>query len=321
MPDSSSVQSTIILAGGSGFIGRNLYQGLASRYFRISILSRSQHSVSNSSRKIYWDGKTSGEWCSSLEGSLAVINLSGRSVHCRHTKRNRNDILNSRTDSVKAIGRAIESCVKPPKVWIQAGSVGYYGDTRQSLCTEESPPGTGTLSEISRAWEEAFQNFRFSKTRQVLLRIGPVLGKDGGILETLKPLVHWFLGGTAGSGKQGVSWIHQTDLKRIVMACIENRKLSGIYNAVSPNPVSNDAFMRSLRRALNRPWSPPVPALLVRPGAFIMGTSADLVLQGACCIPERLSEAGFRFQFVDLDSALEDLLPDKAKRRSYGINR
>jgi uncharacterized protein (TIGR01777 family) len=145
------------------------------------------------------------------------------------------------------------------------------------------------------------------ETRRVLLRIGFVLGRDGGALPVLAGLVKWFLGGTAGNGKQFISWIHAGDLSRMFIGAIERDELNGTFNAVGPNPVTNREFMRELRRALRRPWCPPAPEWSVKLGSRLMGTEPSLALVGCRVAPKRFLEAGFRFQFPELPGALKNL--------------
>jgi uncharacterized protein (TIGR01777 family) len=142
------------------------------------------------------------------------------------------------------------------------------------------------------------------RTRHVLLRIGFVLGIEGGALQVLARLTKWGLGGTAGSGRQFVNWIHVSDLCRVFLAALEDEAMQGVFNASGPQPVTNAEFMRELRKVLHRPWSPPAPAWMVRLGAWLMGSEGRLALTGRCCIPARLLERGFKFEFSELVGAL-----------------
>jgi uncharacterized protein (TIGR01777 family) len=146
-------------------------------------------------------------------------------------------------------------------------------------------------------------------TRKVILRLGVVLGRDGGALPMLEKLTRWFLGGAVGNGRQFISWIHVADIVRTFEATIEQAELSGVFNAASPRPVTNNQFMRELRRALHRPWSPPVPAPFARAGAWLIGTDGELALTSCRCVPRRLVQNGFEFQFPDLRDALAALYP------------
>jgi uncharacterized protein len=236
-----------------------------------------------------------------------VVNLAGRDINCPHTPERVLEITESRVNSVRTIAGALSHIVRPPRVWVQAGAVGFYGDRGDELCNEEALGGEDKLAEICRHWENAFNSAVAPKTRRVLLRIGLVLGRTGGALPVLARLTRWFLGGTVGSGKQFMSWIHLSDLSRMFLETIERKDLSGTFNATSPNPVTNKEFMRELRRALHRPWGPPAPAWGVRLGSRLMRTEPSLALSGCRCPPKRFVEAGFKFQFPELSAALKNI--------------
>ncbi len=308
----------IILAGGSGFIGTALARDLIARGFEVIVLSRSvsrpeapiqQTPVTRHPSPVtcHWDGRTICAWAEHLNGARAVINLAGRSVNCRHTADNRREIIESRVNSVKVLAEAIRRCALPPRVWVQAAGQGIYGDEGEGNCDENTPPGTGFLVETCLLWERAFNESSTPNTRQVLLRIGFVLGRDGGALKPLTMLAKWGLGGTVGSGRQFVNWIHVADLSRIFLSAIERQNWAGIFNASGPNPATNAEFMRELRRALHRPWSPPAPAWAVRIGAWLMGSDGRLALTGRRCVPRRLLDQGFKFDFASLPEALKNI--------------
>jgi uncharacterized protein (TIGR01777 family) len=210
-------------------------------------------------------------------------------------------------NSVRALGEAFRRCTKPPQVFVQAAGQGIYGDFGENPCDENSPPTEGFLVETCRLWEGAFNESPTPATRRVLMRIGFVLGAEGGGLRPLTALIRCGLGGTVGSGRQWVNWIHSDDMTRIFVAAIEREDFEGIYNASAPNPVTNAEFMRELRRVLHRPWSPPAPAWAVRCGAWLMGTDGRLALTGRCCLPKRLLNQRFEFSFPKLAPALADL--------------
>ena len=296
----------IVLAGGSGFIGQSLAKALLARGYEIVVLTRSPR-TGTGFREVEWDGIHLGEWIKFLDGAEAVVNLTGRNVNCPHTPENLKEILESRVNSVRVIALAFDHVKTPPRVWVQAGAVGFYGDTKDRPCDENSPAGNDALAGVCKLWEDAFNSADTPKTREVLLRIGFVLGKNGGALPVLSKLTKWFLGGRAGNGRQFISWIHLADLTNMFVETIEREKLSGTFNAVGLNPEMNRFFMRELRRALYRPWSPPVPEFAVRLGARWMDSEPSLALASQCCAPIRFLEAGFEYQFQKLRPALEDL--------------
>jgi uncharacterized protein (TIGR01777 family) len=296
----------IVLAGGSGFIGRALAKALLVRGYQVVVLTRMPGQGSGF-REVEWDGAHVGEWIQHLNGAEAVVNLAGRNVNCPHTQESIGEIMESRVHSVRAIAQAFKHIKVPPRVWVQAGAVGYYGDTKDRLCDESSPVGDDALAGVCKIWEDAFNSLETPKTRKVLLRIGFVLGRDGGALPVLSQLTKRFLGGSVGGGKQFISWIHIADLTRMFIESIERENLTGTYNAVGLNPEMNRFFMHELRHVLHRPWSPPVPAFAVRLGARWMKSEPSLALTSQCCAPIRFLEAGFEYQYSKLRPALENL--------------
>ncbi len=251
---------------------------------------------------------------SSLEfvnGAFAVVNLTGRSINCRHTPEHRREIIDSRVDSVRVLGQAIARCTQPPKVFVQIAGVGIYGDKGERICDENTAPGDDFVTRVCEKWEAAFESVEAPATRKVLLRLGVVLGPNGGFLGLLGRLTRWCLGGQVSNGRQFLSWIHIADLSRMVLASIENQELTGVFNATSPSPVTNAEFMCELRRALHRPWSPPVPEFAARIGSWLMGTEADLALVSQRCVPKRFQENGFNFEFPTLRQALTNIFPSQ----------
>jgi uncharacterized protein (TIGR01777 family) len=300
-------QKRIVIAGGSGFIGTALAKELIARNYEVVVLARSPSERSDGIHEEEWDGEHLGEWIKFLDGARAVINLTGKNINCPHTPENLRELTASRVNSVNAIAAAILHVKTPPPVWVQAGAVGFYGAAKSNLCDENSPAGNDPLAEICERWEAAFALAKTPTTRKVLLRIGFVLGRVGGALPVLAKLAKCFLGGSVGSGEQFISWIHLADLTRMFVEAIECEELSGAFNAVAPKSVTNKEFMRELRRALHRPWSPPAPEFAVRLGARLMGSEPSLALDGQRCAPKGFLAAGFEFQFSELRPALEDI--------------
>lgn len=308
----------VVLAGGSGFLGRALSDELARAGYEAVVLTRKLGRSSSRARQVVWDGRSVGAWARELEGAAAVVNLAGRSVECRHTRKNRREIIKSRVRSVEAVGRAVAACEAPPKVFVQAGSLAVYGDAGRRVCDESAPAGSGFPVEVCLRWERAFDALELPATRKVLLRIGFVLGRDGGALPTLARLARLYLGGTIGAGRQFISWLHVRDFCRVVLWCIEHEEARGVFNATGPAPVTNAEFMCELRCALKRPWSPRLPAWLVRLGALFLRTEPELALEGRRCIPDRLVEHNFKFVYTNLESALADLLVEVKSKRAKG---
>jgi uncharacterized protein (TIGR01777 family) len=301
----------IVLAGGSGFLGQLLSSILISKGYEVVVLGRAASQEAGRVHHVQWDGKTVGEWRKALDGVRAVVNLTGKNVNCRHTAENRRAIIDSRVNSVRVLGEAIARSVRPPEVFVQTAGTAIYGDAGDRWCDENAPPGNGFIADVSRAWEGAFEEVEAPGMRKSLFRLGPVLGPSGGLLEPLAHLTRWFLGGHVGSGQQFFSWIHIADLMRMFLCAIDRDDIAGVFNAVAPSPVTNAEFMRELRRALHRPWSPPVPAFAAKIGAWVMGTDATLALTGQRCTPTHFLESNLAFEFPNLREALANIFPNQ----------
>jgi hypothetical protein len=300
----------IILAGGSGFIGQTLAPMLIARGYDVVILGRGAPAADAGVTHLQWDGQTVGSWAQALDGARAVVNLAGKNIDCRHTAENRAEIIRSRVESVRVLGDAIGRCAKPPEVFVQASATGFYGDTGDRAVDENAPSGSDFMAEVCHQWEGAFDALPLPGTRKVVLRIGFVLGRNGGALKVLEKLTRLFLGSAVGNGRQFISWIHIADLCGAIVAAVEKPELVGVFNATAPAPVTNTELMRELRHVLRRPWVPGVPAPFARAGAWLMGSEGDLALLSYRCVPRRLSEQKFKFTFPVIKTALEDLYRD-----------
>jgi uncharacterized protein len=301
----------IVLAGGSGFIGQSLSPFLLSKNYEVIVLTRAESDYRGAVRNVHWDSKTLDDWLEFVNGAFAVVNLTGRSINCRHTPEHRREIIDSRVDSVRVLGQAIARCAQPPKAFVQIAGVGIYGDKGERICDENTPPGDDFVTKVCEKWEAAFESVEAPATRKVLLRLGVVLGPNGGFLQVLARLTRWFLGGQVGKGRQYISWIHITDLSRMILQAIEQEQLTGVFNATAPNPVTNAELMRELRRALHRPWSPQVPEFAARIGSWLMETEASLALVSQRCVPKRFLEKNFEFEFPNLGEAVANIYPNK----------
>ena len=295
----------IVIAGGSGFIGTALARDWHSQNGEVVVLTRTPRQRDDGIIEAEWTGAQMGEWIKYLDGAEAVINLTGKNIKCRFTPDNLKEMTESRTQSVRAIAIALGHVKVPPRVWIQASAVGYYGNTRDRICDETAPNGGDPLADICRQWEYAFNSMSLPKTRKVMLRIGFVLGRYGGAMPILTKFTKWFLGGQAGNGQQFISWIHLEDLMRMCWGCMDQDNLTGTFNAVAPNPVRNSEFMHELRHVLHRPWSPPAPAFAIKLSSRMMGIEPFLALAGCRVAPKRFTEAGFQFEFPELPAALK----------------
>jgi uncharacterized protein (TIGR01777 family) len=299
----------IVLAGGTGFLGRNLAETLERRGYEVVILTRNADGYQGPGRAVVWDGKTvADEWVAELEGARALVNLAGKSVDCRQTAANRDAILRSRVDSTKALGDALRKVYRVPEVWVQAVSLAIYGNAGDRVCDESGFIPDEYPTDVCTAWEGALGEAIRPEMRWTALRIGFVLGRDGGALPTLAGLAKVGLGGKIGSGRQWISWIHVEDMMRLFVEAIENPAVHGIINATGLQPVPNEEFMATLRKTLRVPFGIPTPSFLVRLGAPFIGTDPDLALNGRRGLPVKVHGLGFRFRFHELEEALSDLL-------------
>ena len=302
------MQETVILAGGSGFLGQFLTRLLVSKGYSVVILTRTPRS-GKMVRSIEWDGRTQGSWIRSISGAKAVVNLTALGANCLHYERNRRELLSFQLDSIRVLGEAIRLAEYPPKAFVQATSLAIYGDTGERVNDEYAPFSTGLLADACQRWEELVHEIELPGTRRIILRAGCLLGPGSGTFAPLVRLTRSYLGGSIGEGNQYISWIHVDDLSEMFRWSIERPDVQGLYNATSPNPVTNRELMHELRAVLGRPWFPSIPVFAVKLGAkLVMQTEPSLVLTGRRCIPRRFLQQGFQFRQADLAQALREVL-------------
>lgn len=295
----------IIIAGGTGFLGENLEKYFTQKGNQVYILTR------NPKRKneIYWDAKSLGEWKNSLENADVVINLTGKSVDCRYTEKNKKEIYASRINSTRILQQAIDHCVNKPKVWLNAASATIYVHSERQLNTEEN----GTIGDdfsmnICKSWEEEFFSIKNDNIRKIALRTSIVLGKDGGAFPKLKMITKLGLGGKQGRGDQKVSWIHIDDFCRAIEWIIDHKNISGPVNVTAPNPLSNEVLMKKLRTRLKIPFGVDAPVWQLELASVFLRTETELLLKSRNVYPEKLLKGGFQFIYPDIDIALPDLV-------------
>ena len=299
----------IIIAGGTGFVGSTVVEFLLSQGHEVIVLTRQYPQDRSSSlttaRRVHWDGKTLGEWCSVLEGADAVINFSGANISARRWTRLYKTILrDTRLRPMNLIVRAMAGCRVCPRVIISGSAVGYYGDAGESILDEGSISGRGFLADLCRDWEqEAFEAQKFG-VRVVLARMGIVLG-HGGVLNKFIPPFRWHLGGPLGSGRQWISWISGKDLAEAILFMIKKSDLQGPINCVSPHPLIMNDFCRVLGSILKRPSWIRCPAFVLR---VMLGEMSCVVLSSQRVMPQKLLAAGFCFKDRILKDALSDIL-------------
>ena len=299
------LMSTITIAGGSGFLGQILEDYFTKKGDTVYILTRTVKRDND----IYWNAKDLKDWTNILEQTDVLINLTGKSVDCRYTDNNRQQILNSRIDATHVLGLAINLCDNPPKIWFNSSTATIYRHSTDKQMTENNGEiGDDFSMNIAKSWEKAFYAITNPKTRKIALRTSIVMGKEGGATTPLKYLVKFGLGGKQASGTQKVSWIHELDFARAIDFLIMNTALKGNFNLAVPNPTDNRTLMASFRSAMNIPFGLSHPQWLIKLGAKLIGTEPELVLKSRNVIPERLLHSGFRFKFTDIHVALADLL-------------
>jgi len=298
----------IVIFGGSGFLGVNLAKDLIQKDYEVIIVSRNRPKENGLWEYVEWDGQNLGKWVESINNAEAFVNLAGRTVDCIKNAENCDAILRSRVDSTKLIAKALHNIDNPPKTWIQMSTAHRYGDSLDVVCDEDSTFGYGLAPYVGEKWEEAYSSNILPNIRQVIVRTSFVLGLSGGALKSMALLTKLGFGGKVGHGKQGISWIHEEDMNKIFIESIENKKMNGAYIASSPNPVSNEVFMKELRRATNAKLGLPAYSWMVKIAApLLMKTDPDLALAGRYVIPKRLIEEGFEFIYPTIEQAFNNL--------------
>ena len=292
----------IALSGASGLIGTALLPALEAAGHEIVRLVRHRPS---DSRELEWDPASRRLDAKALAGVDAVVNLSGATIGRRWTTARKDEILASRIDSTRLLATTMATLEPRPRVLVCAGGVGIYGDRRDEILTEESETGTGFLADVGRAWESAAEPARAAGVRVVNFRQGIVLSGEGGALGRMLTPFKLGVGGRIGSGMQWWSWVSMDDLVAAYQYALEG-ELAGVVNLVSPNPATNAQLTKALGKALGRPSIFPFPALAAK--AVFGEMAEEVLLTGQRALPARLLDAGFRFEYPELDTALHHTL-------------
>jgi uncharacterized protein (TIGR01777 family) len=298
----------IVIAGGSGFLGRPLAHRLAAAGHDVVLLSRRGADPGGRIRTVVWtpDGGA-GPWAAAIDGAAAVVNLAGESIAGRRwNEAHKARILESRVQATRSLVQAVAAATHPPAVVVSASGVGFYGPCGDEPVTELTGPGKDFLAGVCVKWEAEALRAETAETRVVLLRTGLVLARDGGALPPMLPPFWLGVGGPVGSGRQYWPWIHRHDWLAMVQFAIDTPELRGPLNVTAPTPVPNRDFATALGRAMHRPALFPVPAFVLK---AVVGELADGILTGQRALPAAATRAGFTFTFRDLDAALRDLFP------------
>jgi uncharacterized protein (TIGR01777 family) len=307
----------IVIPGGSGQVGHILARHFHRQGHDVTVLTRAPQPAAW--QTIAWDGVRKGDWADCLEGSDVCINLAGRSVNCRYDPAHRAEILNSRVDSTRILGKVIAALTHPPAVWLNASTATIYRHEMERANdeitgilggNEPGAPDTWNFSiDVARAWEAAFYETPTPRTRKVALRSAMTFSPDtGGVFDVFLSLVRRGLGGTVGSGRQYVSWIHDTDFSRAVEYLIANESLNGPVNLASPDPLPNRDFLRILRQAWGTRLGISSTEWMIEVGTFFMRTESELVLKSRRVVPTRLLASGFTFEQPTWPDAARDLV-------------
>lgn len=295
----------IIIAAGTGFLGKNLEKYFTEKGNQVYILTR------NPKRKneILWYAKTLSEWKNLLENSDVLINLAGKSVDCRYTDKNKQEIYDSRISSTKILQQAVDNYISKPKIWLNASSATIYVHSETHLNTEENGIiGDDFSMNICKSWEKEFFKTENKDIRKVTLRTSIVLGNNGGAFTKLKLITKLGLGGKQGRGNQNVSWIHISDFCKAVEFIIENKNISGEINITAPHPLSNEEFMRKLRKEMKIPLGLNAAVWQLEIASILLKTETELLLKSRNVYPEKLMNNGFKFTYPNVEAAFKDLV-------------
>jgi len=291
----------ICIAGGTGFLGQALKKYWLDKGHQVSVLSRNP----KRENEVKWDGETLGDWVDEIESADVLVNMSGKSVDCRYTEKNKKAILDSRINSTLVLHEAVAKVKSKPKLWINASSATIYVHSEVKLNNEENGViGDDFSMNICKQWEKHFYSRTLADTRQVTARTSIVLGKEGGAYPKVKQICQLGLGGHQGNGNQKMSWIHIDDFCRALDYIIENEGLEGPINVTAPNPTDNRAFMKTVRKKIGMPFGFPQLKWLLEIGAALIRTETELLLKSRNVFPKVLTDAGFGFSYPELEGAI-----------------
>ncbi len=299
---------TILITGGTGLIGRYLIKSLSKASNTIYVLTRSESRFENNVNFINWDPDSQRLDLSNIPAVDYIINLAGASIDgSRWTNSYKRKILESRLNSTSLLFKEIKKLKQKPSLYIGASATGFYKKNTKVAQVEEDYKGSDFLSDVVAKWEKESNNFMKYGIRTVLLRIGLVLSKDGGVLKKLYPIFKLFLGVPIGSGRQTISWIHIKDLVDFIHKSIGDNKISGVYNLTAPEVITNYKFTEELALVWKRPVFPKIfkaPSLIVK---LLFGEQSSLVLNGLNVSSNKIESTSFKFSFINIKSALKDI--------------
>lgn len=291
----------IVIAGGSGFLGRTLAHAWRNENHQVKVLTRRPGPLA--ADDVRWNPGSGGAWTGVLERTDAVVNLAGEGIADRSwTAARKAAILSSRLTATRALSEAIRACAHPPRIFVSASGIGFYGTPGDQPLTEESAAGSDFLATVCQQWERE-TSAAVGVARIVLLRTGVVLSRDGGALPRMALPFQFFAGGRLGSGRQYVSWVHLKDWVEMVRWALNSNHVSGPLNVTAPNPVTNAEFTAALAAAMHRPALFAVPAFVLR-GMLGREMADALLLEGQRVLPRKAETLGFGFRYPTVDAAL-----------------
>ena len=295
---------TILITGGTGLIGSKLTRLLLAKGYNVNHLSRSKNPVFGV-KTFYWDISKGEIDDMCIEGADTIIHLAGEGVaDKRWTDKQKKAITESRADSIRLVYDLLKRKKHHVKSIISASGISYYGDSGDQLMSENNMPGGGFLANCCVEWEAAVDLGKSLGLQITKFRTGVVLDK-GGALEKMAAPVKWYIGSPLGSGRQWVPWIHIQDVVDMYLFAIEKGNVEGVYNMVAPNPVTNTQLTKAIAKQLNRPlWLPNVPAFVLK---IILGEMSTIVLGGTKVSAQKIEDAGFRFKYLDVEGALNEI--------------
>lgn len=302
------MSKTVLITGGTGLIGRRLTQLLVQKNYQVFHLVRSRRKRIPNVTRFNWNIEKGYIDPEAFLNVDYVVHLAGESIaDKRWTEERKSTIIESRIKSTQLLYKYISELENKPKAIICASAIGFYGaSNRHEICDENTTPGKDYLAETCVLWEKETSKFNELNLRTVQIRIGIALSRRGGALQAMmKPIQMWF-GSPLGSGKQLMPWIHIDDLSQIMIFAMEHEIVSGVYNGVSPNPISNTELTKEVARILKKPlFLPNVPEFVIK---LILGEMATLVLDGNHVSANKILNAGFTFRFPEIKQALENVL-------------
>ncbi len=298
----------VVIAGGTGFLGKELTQHFLNQQKEVIILTRGRSRVENDVKFVHWDARAFGEWCGAMENCDVLINLSGKSVDCRYTEKNKHEIIASRVNSTMVLSEFISLMDNPPKIWMNASTATIYRDSLDKRMDEENGEiGDDFSMTVAKKWEKAFFESEHQKTRKIALRTSLVLGKNEGVYPVLRNLTKFRLAGKMGNGQQKFAWLHINDFLSIVDFVISKKSIYGPINCTSEQTITNKQFMTALRKSLQIKIGLPQPRWLLKIGAWFLRTESELILKSRWVYPKRLIDNGFQFNYPEISFALKDI--------------